>query len=282
MPTQIDICNAALGCVGTRSTIAAMNEPSVEAVNCSTYYDFARRGVLRSYAWSFARKQVSAALLAAAQGTPENPNGTVPIPLVPVSLVNPAGSTPTPITTWQYEYAYPQDCLRMRHQEWPQQQNSTFGSTLVWTGNYPPLNNGSLESSGQSSTARKPAYEISTDLDSLGNTIKVILSNLEFAIFVYTMDATNVDQFDAMFEEAFIWALAAKLVGPLTGDDAKAKLCAENAMAAVMKAKVADANESPTNTDHVPDWIRARGYAGGDGLEWYDLDVTGAMLNGGV
>jgi hypothetical protein len=112
--------------------------------------------------------------------------------------------------------------------------------------------------------------------------VKVVLSNLEFAIFVYTMDSSDPNIWDSLFEEAFIFALAAKLCNPLSGDKSRAKELAQNAEVTVMKARVADANESPTPTEHIPDWIKARGYAGGDGLEWYDLDMTGTMITGGM
>jgi hypothetical protein len=234
-----------------------MTEQSDEARNCTIHYDIARRAVLRAHTWNFARKQISAAMLSAAQGTPENPNGTPPVPIYP----------------WLYEYAWPQDCLRMRHQEIPPPSQGA-GTALVWTGNYPPLNDGYVGFLGSNTAHRSPPFAISTDQDTVGNTIKVVLSNLEYATFVYTYDCQDPNMFDASFDEAFIWALAARLCGPLTGDKAQAKLCAQNAEASVIKARVADANELPTPPTHTPDWIRARG---GMGLGEAELPGTGFL-----
>lgn len=54
--------------------------------------------MLRLHMWSFARRQVSIALLGAAKGTTENPSGTERVSLAP----------------WSYEYLLPNDCLRVR------------------------------------------------------------------------------------------------------------------------------------------------------------------------
>jgi hypothetical protein len=261
MPTQIDICNAALSEVGTRSTIASMTEASNEARNCAIHWDFARRSALRAAHWSFAGTQVALALLSAQMGTPENPNGVAPMPPWP----------------WNYEYAYPNDCLRIRYLQWPPTTNGT-PTQLNWTGNYPPLDTGDSGALGANSMRRRPPYEVSSDMDTVGNKIKVILTNLEFALIKYTYDCTDPNMWDADFEEAFIWIFAAKLCGPLTGDKEQAKLCAENALEAILKAKVDDANESPQSPNTMPDWIRARGLLGMESLEFPDLDVSGLNL----
>lgn len=98
MTSPIDICNRALSMIGARSTISALNENSAQAQMCNLHYDNTRTSVLRVHNWSFARRQATLGLIAAAKGTPENLAGTGPIPLVP----------------WLYEYAYPTDCLRVR------------------------------------------------------------------------------------------------------------------------------------------------------------------------
>lgn len=262
MPSIIDICNAALSEVGTRSTIASMTEASDEARNCSIHYDFARRAVLRVHTWAFAEKRLAAAMICAGAGTPENPTGTFPLPPYP----------------WLYEYTWPVDCLRFRRIEMPPPSLLTSGATLSWTGNYPPLNNGFGCCGDRQGARRTPPYAISTDRDSAGNMIKVILTNQSQATFVYTMDSTDPNIWDADFEEAFIWALAARLCGPLTGDKNQARICAQNAEASVLKARVVDSNESPAKPEHTPDWIRARGPFGMESLEYSDLNLMGQLL----
>jgi hypothetical protein len=238
-----------------------MSENSDEARNCTIHYDFARKAVLRAHAWSFARKQIPATLYLAAAGTPENPNGVAPFPAYP----------------WLYEYIYPPDCLRLRYQEWPPPSTSS-GSQINWTGCYPPLDQGYAGLMGNSATAKKPPFQIAVDQDPVGNNIKVVLSNLENSIFVYTYDSNDMILWDPQFEQAFIWTLAAALCGPLTGDKAQAQACLKTAQFHVNKARVDDANESPTSPEHTPDWIRGRGFIGEEDLAWPNMvDLTGSL-----
>lgn len=55
--SRLDICNMALGFVGTR-TIASPNENTPEAIQCALYWDRARRAALRDYPYSFAQRRV--------------------------------------------------------------------------------------------------------------------------------------------------------------------------------------------------------------------------------
>lgn len=88
--SQVQICNLSLSSIGTRSTIASLDEGSAEAIQCSLHYDVALEAALRGAHWNFARKQVALALIAdATQGQ----------------------SVPQP---WTYEYALPANCLLAR------------------------------------------------------------------------------------------------------------------------------------------------------------------------
>jgi hypothetical protein len=191
-------------------------------------------------------------MICAAAGTPENPSGTAPLPLYP----------------WQYEYAWPQDALRLRRIEVPPTQPGT-GVTLVWTGNYPPLDGGSSGLFGLSASARStPPFAISSDQDSAGNTIKVILTNQAQAILVYTMYASDPNMWDAEFTEAFVYTLAARLCGPLTGDKTLTRIYLQEAQNAILQARLVDAAESPAKPEHTPDWISTRAILG---IEDFDL-----------
>lgn len=55
MLTKIDICNIALGLIGT-SFIKSFEEKSKEALVCKQYYDNCKDKLLSRYDWSFARK----------------------------------------------------------------------------------------------------------------------------------------------------------------------------------------------------------------------------------
>ena len=260
MPSIVDICNRSLSIVGTRSTIASLTESSVEALQCTIHCTPVLQGILRLHTWSFARKQISVAMISAAAGTPENPAGTTPVPLYP----------------WSYEYAWPQDCLRLRWIGTPPPSQLVTGTTLTWTGNYPPLNSGYpgiLTGGGAHPT---PPFAISTDQDSAGNTIKVILTNQDQAILVYTAYIDDPNMWDAEFTEAFVYILAARLCGPLTGDKTLTKIYLQEAQNAILQARLVDATESPAKPTHTPDWIRVRGLVGMEDLnvpegEFFDL-----------
>jgi len=85
--TDVDICNRALSRLGTRATIAALDENSTEARTASIWYAATRDALLRGHDWNFARRRV---ILGELDGGP----GGVPV-------------------GWTYRYALPGDCLRL-------------------------------------------------------------------------------------------------------------------------------------------------------------------------
>jgi hypothetical protein len=95
----------------------------------------------------------------------------------------------------------------------------------------------------------------------------VLLTNQEFPVLEYTYEDVPEVVWDAMFEEAMIAALAARLAQALTGDKALARDKYNIANNIITNARVMDGNEGLTINDHVPDWIRTRGAGGGLGYE---------------
>lgn len=85
MASVIDICNMALSRIGNSQRINALDEASIQAEQCSLFYEPARDFVLRDFAWSFARAYASLAEVA------DNPDPGYP-----------------------YAYAIPTDCLKIR------------------------------------------------------------------------------------------------------------------------------------------------------------------------
>lgn len=81
--TDVDICNRALSRLGTRATIAALDENSIEARTASIWYAATRDTLLRAHDWNFARRRV----VLAEQG------------------IAPTG--------WIFRYALPADCIRL-------------------------------------------------------------------------------------------------------------------------------------------------------------------------
>ncbi len=84
MATDVDIANMALGRLGTRATIADLEENSTEAREIVRWYATVRDDLLSRIDWNFSR--VYAAL----------------------------SSSGTPPSRWGYSYAYPSDCLKFR------------------------------------------------------------------------------------------------------------------------------------------------------------------------
>ncbi|RAU21079.1 hypothetical protein CU669_15090 [Paramagnetospirillum kuznetsovii] len=201
--------------IGAKTTISDLSEISAAAQLCNLHYDNTRTSVLRVHNWSFARRQATLALYAAAAGTPENAAGTTPLPMVP----------------WLYEYAYPVDCLRVRSVYQPNSQAAPI------------------------------PFIISSDVDSGGNDIKVILTNQPQAILIYTKDIANPDLWDNEFADAMVASLASDLAIPLTGDKAIADGCFKAANATVLQARTTDSTETPSNRENIPDWVAVRGYA---------------------
>lgn len=81
--TDVDICNRALSRLGTRATIAALDENSTEARTASIWYAATRDTLLRAHDWNFARRRV---------------------------FLAGQGAAPT---GWRFRYAVPTDCVRL-------------------------------------------------------------------------------------------------------------------------------------------------------------------------
>jgi len=243
---EIDVANRALQAIGTRTTIASLTENSPEARQCALSIEPIRDEILRLAPWNCATNTNNLALICAAPGTPENPSqGTSSWQ---------KGQPPPP---WAYEYAYPADCLRPL---WIVPQFTTgFASgvpiTTAVTGGAPQFWNGppvkfrvAIDQIGPSG---KPS--------NIGSDTKVILTNQEAAILTYIKQISDPNIMDALFVEAWVSALAARLVVALTGDKPLANMKLQEANSHIIAARQADGNEGLTINDVTPDWIRARG-----------------------
>lgn len=220
---QVTIGNLALSAIGTRSSIASFTEGSAEANAIALHYTPTLEAVLQAARWNFARKQI---LLTVLKDATQNQ------------------AVPTP---WLYEYAYPDDCTQGRF-VMPQVQVN-LPSSVVGTPSVP--------------TALGPTvrFLVSTDVDTNGNDILVILTNQPQALFVYTKRITNPNLFDGQFVEAFRYLLGARICMQLTGQKEQALAAWKVADELCKSAAASNGNEGITVIDNVPDWIRARGYA---------------------
>lgn len=221
---KVGICNLALGAVGARTTISSLTESSAAARQCALQYDAALEAVLSAAHWNFARKQTQLALLK---------DGTL----------SPPDNVPQP---WLYEYAYPADCVQARYM-------------------VPMFNNLPASVPGAASMpyyiGAPVRFIVSSDVDTQGNANKVFLTNQPNAVLVYTTRIEDVTLFDGQFVLALANYLGARMAIPLSGDKKLMQMAYQLADATTKAARASNGNEGLTVDDHIPDWMRVRGYA---------------------
>lgn len=83
MPSDVDVCNLGLGFIGADAIIASIDPPdgTVEAGHCARLYPIARRELINSHPWTFAKTRAQLA-----QVTNDS-------------------------TVWQFAYALPSNCI---------------------------------------------------------------------------------------------------------------------------------------------------------------------------
>lgn len=241
--TPTDICNQALGALGTRSQITSMNESSEEARYCRLYYESTRSGLLRGAHWNFARKTAYLTLLKAMPGTPENSDP---------STANWDPAT-MPAPPWLYEYAYPSDCQQVRYISPQVNVGSPDGTPIFSSPAYIPVPNISLI---------PQRFVVASDRNVSGDQINVVLCNQSQGIAIYTCDVENPGLWDALFQDAMVEALAFRMCFALTGDKTLAAGKQQSALIALKTAQARDGDEGLTVNEAIPDWLRVRGYAG--------------------
>lgn len=247
--SQLTVCNLSLLSIGVQEQISALSDGSTAGNACATLFSFVFEQLARTARWGCLNKQISLTMIQAAQGTPENPQGT---------------SLPIPQQPWLYAYLYPSDCLLLRQILCP---------IIPTAGSNPPLfpvNNAIAPLfPGQYAIPYTVAY--SQDLS--GNPLEVILTNQERAVANYTVNQQNPQSWDALFTSAYVAALAAYLVPALSLDKQLQQMQQGMAEKIIAMARAQDGNEAITVQDHIPDWISARqgasGYCRGNGYNAY-------------
>ena len=236
MADQLNIANRALLAVGARGQISSLNpsDGSVEGDHISTLWQPTFEQLARTAHWNCLGIQVTLPLLAAAMGTPENPDGlTLPVP-------------PTP---WLYAYSYPSDCLDVRYIV-PSYPASTGLSTPAF-----PVN---VAAASWLPTGGQISFKVQKVTLAPATTLLTILTNQQLAQAVYTVNDSNPAGWDSLFQEAMVATLGAFLVPALSLDIPLMDRCVKQAEMAIAQARIRDGNEGVTNMDHSPDWMQAR------------------------
>lgn len=253
MTSPVDICNRALTEMGARTLISSLDETSSAAVACKIFYNETVEWLLRMAPWAFARRTINLTQLAIQDATSTTPNNFYP---------------------WLVKYAYPSDCVKFRYVIPPPTPPTAQGATI------PNVTSSPIAPWVGPSRAYRFLPALDTDADGVQS--KVLLSNIQNAVGVYTALVSNVELMDKGFKDALVAVLAHKLILPLSGNVQLKTTFYQLAMARITEARVQDGNEAIPTANLPVDWIQARGMypAGGfgigpgDGWEnmgyWYD------------
>jgi hypothetical protein len=232
--TPTDVINIALTQAGIQASISGLGENSAEAQAANILYTPKVQSLFRAANWNFARKQLSLTQLKAA-------------------TINGVLSTNPPPVPWLYEYAYPSDCMRARY---------IIPYFNVSGDIQPPLT--TAVSPLIPALMGEPSIQfiVSQDTDSSGNPVKVILTNMQNAILVYTQDITDPGMWDPAFLDAATAYLASWLTNALSRNRAQLGDLISITKEIVADARRTDGDEGPTSADHLPDWMAVRGFSG--------------------
>ena len=235
MTTAIDLVNRALMQAGARETINDFNEGSTSAIIAKQLYQPTFEQIGRAAYWNCLKGQNFLTLLKAAQGTPENQDGTV---------------LPLPPQPWLYEYLLPNDCLKIRY----------------LLPNYTPASASTVPLFPISSSIILPAqargkidFAVARDTDASGNALKVIQTNLTQAQAIYTINDSNPEMWDSQLQAAFVAALAAFMIPPLNMNAQLLGMQVKIADGVIASARASDGNEGVHSQNREASWIAARG-----------------------
>lgn len=248
----VSLVNRALLSIGARSNISSIDEGSTESNAAAVLYTPTFESLARAAHWACLRKQANLSLIMAAQGTPENQDGTL---------------LPIPPQPWLYAYQYPSDCLQLR---------SVLPNMTPQTGSTPQTSVGNLAPSyigfdGQYN------FAVAYSTDPSNNPINIILTNVSQAQGIYTVNQPNPELWDSQFQAAMVASLAAYFVPALGLNIPLVQIQIKMAEKIINDARARDGNEGVLTMDHLPDWIRARGANSGY-IQYFNNNVWDNMI----
>lgn len=276
MTLPADLANRALDAIGVAASIGDLQEGTREAKVLLRQYGPCMRQLFRGCHWNFSRREVELVMLQDATGFTQQQQIANGIP-------NTVGPGTIGMRPWVYSYRWPPDAVKVRFlpEPWAQTSGSVPPGNITTNPAGTPLFTGQSNMATARQVPRRflvtndvipnltgQQYEFnqvadtSTTMGQGLDTQTVILCNHQFAIAVCTMLITYPDQWDPLFQEAFVAMLAERVAMSLV-PDRKAAIAVRDtqikiAMAALMQARIQDGNESWTSTDITPDWLRIR------------------------
>lgn len=255
MTSQTDIANRALAQAGSRVQISNFQQQNPASANCNLLYQPTFEQLGRAAHWNCLRFQTTTGLtlLKAAQGTPENQNGT---------------TLPIPPQPWLYEYLLPPDCLFLRALV-PTFLNAPSGTVPIFP----------TPSSFSYTLQPKIAIPFVVGKDYVnGQLTKIILTNLCQPQAIYTLNDPNPNDWDSQFQAAYVAALAAFLIPPLNLNLSLLNIQTKLADVIIATARSTDGNEGVVSQNREAEWIVARGSGeyigngwGGAGPQYFNM-----------
>lgn len=288
--TSTDIANLALAKIGA-TLITSINSPSVkEAIHAKLHYDTARKQVLRDHGWQFANRTVEllratpAASAAIYAKTPEIDGYWTEFAFVDGApdfyeaadgaLFEPAPvidqDTGATVTRWVFvdsnddtlaqadgDYTHPMAVLKWVDPSTYDEVSVAFrySDAGAWSHVYQLPTDCVRPISLHAETGNK--VDIFQRGSSLGG--QVIMTHQAPSVFLkYTSDASDPDQFDPLFLDAFVTLLASKMARAITGsDNLESSLLSAYLTAILPEARFRDAQETAAgeNRDHFEDIV---------------------------
>ena len=238
--TPTDVLNLALVEIGSRVLITNLaTDTSAQGITSRILYPAKMTALLRAANWDFARGQETLTVWKAA-------------------VINGVTSSNPPPQPWLYSYLYPPDVIKARF-------------VLPTIPVQPP---GVPLTSAPNNIARVPPvptgipFVPGTDVDPNNNPIRVILTNLPNAQLIYTKDLSQLpDTWDPLFLSAATAFLASYLIQANARNGAQYQAQVAACSSILDMARIANGNEGINNTDHTPDWLRAR-FTSGYNQSW--------------
>lgn len=216
MTSKIEIFNRGLSRIGVDQYISDPNAQSKQGNAYRLWYDYCVDQCLTDFPWGFATTVVAAAPIA---GDP------------------PAG--------WQYQYAYPVDCVAAR------QITDAYGARTVYP-SYLRTCWSRVYDTSRPSTPQVP-WKVMTAKNGTSDA-KFIATDMPEAYLLYTRRITDPNQFDQGFIDAVSWRIAMEIVPTFVGAPNGAQLAVtlgNQYRNALLTARAQALNES--GEDYTPD-----------------------------
>lgn len=251
------ICNQALQAAGVPYVIGSLQEGSEAANACLRLYSECVRQLLRGAHWDHFRREAVLQMVADASGQTPNVGNMVP-------------------SGFLYSYSYPVDCAKIRFipanywQVTPPTPASNITpsdasaptmqglSTQPWVGQR--LTPSRFLITNEQNFIPEGAGNQTPGVSPIGQVL--ILSNVQNARAVYTLQAMWPNLWDSLFRSAVVDYLASEIAFPLNRDKRLGLQIQDRlvmrAQAKLSEARRTNGNESWANADIQVDWMRAR------------------------